>query len=68
MEGTLSCKRTADGSCDDGLPIACGLTSFFARDPKGCGIAKPQASAQAERAGAISRVCHVLQGAVAGSP
>ena len=43
MKRTFSFKRTADGSRGDGLPIACGLASFFARGPEGRGIAKPQA-------------------------
>ena len=64
MKRTLSFKQAADESRGDGLPIACGLTSFFARDPEGRGV-KPQASAGAETAGSISRVRHVSQPAVA---
>ena len=35
MRRTLSFERTADRSRGNGLPIACGLASFFARDPEG---------------------------------
>ena len=61
MKKTFSFRGTADGSRGDGLPIACGLASFLTRDPEGQGIAKPQALAQAETAGPISRVCRVSQ-------
>ena len=40
MKRTLSFERTEDGSRSDGRPIACGLASFFARDPEGPGIVK----------------------------